>query len=370
VTAPGTSSLAALRRDDAAWDAFVASSGTPTYLQTVAWARSKVSSGWRAVRVVADGGSGPIGAQVLVRRIGPGPFALGYAARGPIATRFDATSLDAFAVELRRMARRQRLTHVTADPAVESVAGIESLFAAGRWRRAEPVQYEETQVIDLTRSEADLWADLRSTTRRYVNKARRDGCTVRDGSAADLPTFYEILVATARRGGFVHRSMDTYVHIYELFAASGDARLLVAELPDGTPAAVKILLSCDGRVAQPYSGMTEAGAATRANYLLEWETISRSAAAGLREYDMSGLATPGITYFKQGFGGRRVDYVGTWDLVMLPFLRDALVRARRAYVWFARRRHGLAPADGGEKAASDAGDEADGGAPDTAGTTA
>ncbi len=334
--------VSALRRDDAAWDAFVASSTTPTHLQLTAWARAKAPNGWRALRVVADGGSGPIGAQVLVRRLGPGPFGIGYAARGPIAHRFDEPSLTAFSSALRRAARAAYLTHVTLDPALEGESPRD-LFAATGWRPADPVQHDRTRLIDLGRPEEDLWGALRATTRRYVNRAKRDGCTVAEGDASDLDAFYAIMVETAERSGFIHRSREAYAAIHRSFASSGGARFLFACTPDGRPAAAKLLLSCGGRVTQPYSGMTAAGAESRANYLLEWETIRRAKEAGGSVYDMWGLANPGISYFKAGFGGREAVYCGTWDLVTLPFLREALVRARRGYVWVARRRHGLRP---------------------------
>ncbi|MBA2275323.1 MAG: peptidoglycan bridge formation glycyltransferase FemA/FemB family protein [Chloroflexi bacterium] len=341
-TLVGHEALRLLRNDDAAWDAFVAQSETPTPLQLTAWARVKAATGWQAARVVVDGGSGPIGAQVLIRRLGPGPFALGYAPRAPIAATLDERSLAAFSAALRRFARRRRLTHVTADPGFPK-GTAEGLFLAEGWRPADLVQPERTWVVDLDGTESELYGALRTTTRRYVNKARRDGCTLRTGIATDLPAFHAILVETARRGGFIHRSFDAYREIYEAFSPSGEAELLFADLPDGTPAATKLLVSCGGRVTQPYSGMTDAGAQTRANYLLEWETIRHTAAAGRAVYDMTGLPTPGIAYFKQGFGGREIQYCGSWDLVTLPLLREGIVRARRVVVSLARRRRGLAP---------------------------
>jgi lipid II:glycine glycyltransferase (peptidoglycan interpeptide bridge formation enzyme) len=340
--AAGSGEVSALRRDDAAWDAFVASSATPTHLQLTAWARAKAPNGWRSLRVVADGGSGPIGAQVLVRRLGPGPFGIGYAARGPIARRFDEASLGAFSAALRRAARAAYLTHVTVDPALEGEAPRD-LFAATGWRRADPVQHDRTRLIDLRGPEQELWGALRATTRRYVNRAKRDGCTVGEGDGSDLDAFYAIMVETAERSGFIHRSREAYAAIHRSFAPGGRARFLFAYTPDGRPAAAKLLLSCGGHITQPYSGMTAAGAESRANYLLEWETIRRAKDEGQSVYDMWGLANPGISYFKAGFGGREAVYCGTWDLVTLPLLREALVRARRGYVWLARRRHGLAP---------------------------
>jgi len=66
-----------------------------------------------------------------------------------------------------------------------------------------------------------------------------------------------------------------------------------------------------------------------APYLLQWTAIGAARDAGLRYYDFHGIDEkkwPGVTRFKLGFGGRRVEYAGTWDLVFRP-------AAYRAYVW-------------------------------------
>jgi lipid II:glycine glycyltransferase (peptidoglycan interpeptide bridge formation enzyme) len=87
--------------------------------------------------------------------------------------------------------------------------------------------------------------------------------------------------------------------------------------------------------------MTEAGAETRANYLLKWEAIRSSREQGATSYDLWGLATGGIAHFKTGFGGREVRYIGAWDLVLDPLGRLTYETAQRGRVAIARRRHGL-----------------------------
>ena len=102
--------------------------------------------------------------------------------------------------------------------------------------------------------------------------------------------------------------------------------------------------------------MTQAGADTRANYLLKWEAIRSSRDAGAETYDLWGLATGGIAHFKTGFGGREVRYIGAWDLVLDPLGRRIYGAAVSARTWWARRRHGLA---GGTTAAAFTGEGAD-----------
>ncbi len=105
--------------------------------------------------------------------------------------------------------------------------------------------------------------------------------------------------------------------------------------------AALFLVRCGPRVSEPYGGMTQAGADTRANYLLKWEAIRTSRERGATSYDLWGLASAGIAHFKTGFGGREVRYIGAWDLVLDPVGRRVFEVAQRGRVWLARRRHGL-----------------------------
>jgi peptidoglycan pentaglycine glycine transferase (the first glycine) len=122
--------------------------------------------------------------------------------------------------------------------------------------------------------------------------------------------------------------------------------LLFARQPDGEPLATLFLVRAGTRVVEPYGGMTEDGGESRANYLLKWEAIRTSREQGATAYDLWGLATGGIAHFKTGFGGREVQYIGAWDLVLDPLGRQVYERAQQARVWLARRRGGLRGATG------------------------
>jgi len=232
-----------------------------------------------------------------------------------------------------------------------------ALRAAG-WRPAPPIQPVSTRAIDLSADEAALWGDLRKKWRQYVNKARAGDVRVVDAGPERLSDFYRIYRETADRAGFLIRALSAYRDVWDAFAPAGRARLLFAELPDGTPVATLFLVRAGTRVVEPYGGMTRAGAESRANYLLKWEAIRSSKAAGATIYDLWGLAHPGIAHFKTGFGGREIDYVGAWDLVLDPFGRWTYAVAQRARVRVERLRHGLR---GGGTAAGYTGDAGDAG---------
>lgn len=351
---------------DEAWDAFVEANPVASYLQLSGWARVKAVNGWRSVRV-HDAGTPALGAQVLLRRPGPLPWAFAYAPRGPVLDAWDDPSIRRLTGLLRETlgpgGTAGRVSHLRIDPEVEHGAGpddggavVDGLRAAG-WRPGEAIQPASTRVIDLTAPEEALWGDLRKKWRQYVNKARGADVRVVEADGTRLGEFYRIYRETATRAGFLVRAESAYRDVWAAFAPAGRARLLFAELPDGEPVATLFLVRCGRRVIEPYGGMTAAGAESRANYLLKWEAIRSSREAGAAVYDLWGLAHPGIAHFKTGFGGREVRYVGAWDLVLDPFGRRTYAVAQRARVRIERLRHGLR---GGATASSYTGDEGDG----------
>ena len=110
------------------------------------------------------------------------------------------------------------------------------------------------------------------------------------------------------------RSAQALHDVWAAFAPAGECRVLFADDAAGETQAVLLLVRCGTRVAEPYGGMTLAGAESRANYLLKWEAMRTSRELGATSYDMWGLIGSGIDFFKAGFGGREVTYIGAWDL--------------------------------------------------------
>jgi hypothetical protein len=389
-----TSSLGAsvvdLAPDAAAWDAFVARSDPGSYLQTTAWAEVKRPNGWTPLRLMgttlpgraAHQKAGPdetgpapdslaldvedlalvdhleeersvpeteFGAQFLIRRPRLFPWAFAYAPRGPVLGRWDLPTLEAFnaAVRTALASHPQAVSHVRIEPEIEldGPADLDGSLRHGLrhcgWRPGTPIQTTRTRRVDLGASEEALWSDLRKKWRQYVNKARKSGIRVVDASEDRLPEFYSIYQDTARRAGFVIRTYESYVQTWQAFSKLGMARLLFAEDENGKGLATLFVLRVGNRVIEPWGGMTEDGASSRANYLLKWEAIRTSRDLGALSYDMWGLSHEGIEYFKSGFGGREIGFVGAWDLVLDPAGRLAFDSAQAALDRIGRWRHGV-----------------------------
>jgi peptidoglycan pentaglycine glycine transferase (the first glycine) len=333
--------------DTMRWDAFVEASDPGSYLQLTGWSRVKAVTGWSAHRI---GEIDAVGAQVLVRRPRPLPWGFAYAPRGPVAATWSADAIGAFSEDVRSRLPQAagRVSHLRIDPEIEldgpydPDGALRRALVATGWRPAPPIQPASTRIIDLRADEEALWGDLRKKWRQYVNKARSGGVVVVDADGDRLGEFYRIYRETADRAGFLIRTEAAYRDVWEAFRPSGHARLLFAQTPDGEPVATLFLVRSGPRVVEPYGGMTQAGAESRANYLLKWEAIRSSREQGATSYDLWGLATGGIAHFKTGFGGREVRYIGAYDLTLDAIGRQVYEGALRARVWWARRRHGLA----------------------------
>lgn len=348
------------------WDTFVEANSRGSYLQLAAWAQVKAVNGWTSRRLLEAGGA-PVGAQVLMRRPGPLPWSFAYAPRGPVLETWDQASIVRF-TNLAQAGLRTggRVSHLRIDPEIERGTGpdadgaVSAALETAGWRAAEPIQPVSTRAIDLTADEDVLYADLRKKWRQYVNKARSGGVRIVDAGPERLEEFYAIYRETADRAGFLIRALSAYRDVYGAYAPAGRARLLFAELPDGTAVATLFLVRSGTRVVEPYGGMTQSGADSRANYLLKWEAIRTSREAGATSYDMWGLAHPGIAHFKTGFGGREIRYIGAWDLVLDQLGLRTYSLAVQARTRVERMRHGLKGA-GGKTAAGYQGGAGDAG---------
>ena len=320
--------------DPLTWNRFVEGAPYHAFPQLWEWGELRAAAGWRPVRLaVGTSSAEPLaGAQLLLRSLPVIGWSLAYVPRGPIGALDDPAVRDALVAALRSLGRRERIATVRADPETSVLDPYGASVLNPPWRAAEKVQPPTTRVIDLGVGEHQLRAGLKRKHRQYINKAERAGVTIErfDGntSAGDaraaLADFNTIYRHTADRAGFVARVPEYYERAWSIFAPTGHCRLSFAVI-GGERVATLFHFTCGDRAVESYGGMTEPGAESRANYLLKWTAITDFAAEGFSIYDLWGLATGGIRHFKEGFGGREVEYVGARDLP-LHAPADALLR--------------------------------------------
>jgi len=326
--------LTAWRVTDAAeWNTFVERAAYRSFPQLWEWGELREQAGWRPVRIaVGEREEEPLaGAQVLIRSVPVLSWRLGYVPRGPIGALDDAGIRDELLSALRDLGADEGIATLKVDPEATPNTPFGAALIAAPWRRAARVQPPRTRLIELAAEEPALLEAMGKKHRQYIHKAGRDGVAIEqlaltatpDETAKALEDFYRIYSDTAQRAGFVARVRAYYDRVWTLFAPDGHARLFFALL-NGERVATLFHFTCGDHAAEAYGGMTDAGAGSRANYLLKWEAIRAFKSDGFASYDLWGIATGGIRQFKEGFGGRQVDYVGARDLPLRRIQDTAL----------------------------------------------
>jgi lipid II:glycine glycyltransferase (peptidoglycan interpeptide bridge formation enzyme) len=327
--AAATSTAASLRDDPAAWDAFVAETELGHFIQLSAWAEILAARGWQPVRIVADSPDGPIGAQVLVRRMRYLPWAQAYAWRGPIARSYSEAAIEAFTAAVRDAARRGRWTHLFIDAELPAGGDVAARLLRSGWQRTRWIQPSRTRVIDLRQSEEELRSGLDGTARNLTNKSRKLGVTVAVEGEAGLAEFEALHDATVARLGIRRRDV---VAAYRAFAPRDGVLLLIERDPDGTAVSGVLIVSCGRRAYELYNGSVREGpAASVVNYQIHWQALVETRNRGFESYDMFGTDQPNLATFKAHFGGEERVFEGGFELVTSPIGRLALRLVRRAW---------------------------------------
>ncbi len=188
-----------------------------------------------------------------------------------------------------------------------------------------PFFYQHTFLMDLTPSEEELFANLKSKTRYNVRLAIKKGVRIiEDSSEKGLKTYQKILKATLQRKGFYLHTPEYFQQMWELLSDSNMFHIFHA-VYDDTPLVSWIMFKWKDVVYYPYGASRDIHRDVMASNLMMWEMICWAKREGAKTFDMWGsLGTEpdkknpwyGFHRFKEGYGGELHKYVGTFDLVL------------------------------------------------------
>lgn len=169
------------------------------------------------------------------------------------------------------------------------------------------------QVIDLSKSEDELWADLTSDARRQIKQAREAGLVVeRVDWAQHLDRYFELHGDTYTRTGVPPHPRAYFAGIAAHTAPSGHSVLWGVSTPAGEPVAYHNAIWF-GAGAYYHTGCsTDDSGFSGASYLLFWEAMLGAQRAGIRWYDCGAVfpgktsseKQKGLSTFKTKFGGQ------------------------------------------------------------------
>ncbi len=299
-------------------------------LQSWEWGDFRKKTGVGVIRIgVFEGKRLTAGYQLTVHKIPGLPYTLLYFPKGPTP---DLKMLAA----LQKIADEQRSIFVKLEPNVgdfyphsESNFTVREFLAKNGCKKGQPLFTRFTFHLDLTKSEEQLLAEMKPKTRYNIRICQRHGVEIiEDNSELAFEAYLSLMIETTKRQGFYAHTPDYHRKLWETLVTTGMYHLFLAKLKNKVLAAY-IFFTFKDCLYYPYGASTRENRGVMPTYGLFWEVIKYGQKAGCKTFDMWGTPGPnpdpkdpwiGFHRFKEGFGSRLFEFVGTYDLVSKPQL--------------------------------------------------
>lgn len=269
---------------------------------------------WRLAR-------GPWPARALARRLFPlitwmeGPIIYDKENSGPI--------LLSIVEAVRKFAAAQGLGRITGMTfPVEQSLKYKELIISNTSGRRMAFDGRATIMVNLEKTEVELWRALKSSAKKALAKCGEDGVSIRlaenDG---DIERYVRMLKETRKRLGLPMPPLYPDEVMWNKLHKAGNMELFLAE-KDGMFLAGLGLLIFNRRMMEIGSAQSTLSLRKRfyPNDAIKWAIIKWGAENKIRRYDLAGVATSpvdtkerGIRQFKEKWGGRYTEYAFVSD---------------------------------------------------------
>ena len=312
-------------QDKEKWNRFLLSSAYGSFMQSWEWGDMQAGFGLPIWRLLVEDGEDFLGvALVLQREVSFGRCWL-YEPHGPVFND-DPKVWRLFNDKVREIGSEKRAIFLRVDPLLKQLSGNNVLLTQSGWQKSErEVQPKHTLIVDLNQSEEELLNKMHKKTRYNIRLAERKKVQVSfSDTGEDLGAFLKLTADVEGRGSFRYHPRKYYEEMQKVLGLQGMLHCAVARSGEDVLAA-HLLVSFGGVVTYTHGASSSNRREMMAPHLLQWESIKWAKNNGYKKYDFFGVAEngsasdhpwSGITRFKMGFEGKRVDYVGAHDLVL------------------------------------------------------
>ena len=175
-----------------------------------------------------------------------------------------------------------------------------------------------TILIDLTPSLDQLRKNLDQKWRNCLNRAEKNGLTVRAGNAVELlDRFCELHRELVDRKGFdMDLSVEFYRDVQSQMDASDKLHVKLVEVDD-KPIAGHVGSVLGQTSVYLLGASNHGGNELKASYLLQWMTLVEARERGCKWYDLGGIdpeGNPGVYRFKERMGGFDITGDGPFEV--------------------------------------------------------
>lgn len=187
----------------------------------------------------------------------------------------------------------------------------------------EEMQPEHTLILDLTKSEGEILAQMKQKGRYNIKIADKNGIRIEKENS--IENFYHLYSETGRRHHISFRGKEYFVNLLDILTRSDYIAVYTAFLGN-LPVASAIVVYSGSQAIYMFGASSDEHKNLMAPYLLHWQIIQESKQKGCEAYDFFGIAPDdnprhpwaGVTRFKKQFGGEQYDILGSFDLPFRP----------------------------------------------------
>ena len=231
-------------------------------------------------------------------------------------------SLETAIHSIVEISAKMRTTHLRMEPRLES---IPSWMLLG-WKKAPlNLQPRHTRVINLVPKEEEILAAMKQKCRYNIRLAEKKNVHVYKAAWNELPKFYQLYAATAKRDGFDCKKIAFFEGLVQ--SMKSELSLYIAESPEGIPLASALVIYFGDRATYLYGASSNENRNLMGPYALHWQIMKEAQKSGYKEYDLWGVAPSltdeahdwhGLSVFKAGFGGKQLSFTGAYDYILQP----------------------------------------------------
>ncbi len=267
-----------------------------------------------------------------IHKIPHTPWTIGYLPKGTLPTKETVKKLS-------EIGKQENCIFIQLEPNIQLTQNAKrktqnynsKLKSYGLNSSPHPLFTKYTFQLDLTQSEDELLKNMHPKTRYNIRVAQKHGVEVtEDNSDKAFEIYLKLTRETTTRQKFYAHDEKYHRVMWQTLKPAGIAHLLIAKYKK-EPLVAWVVFIYDDVLYYPYGASSDKYREVMASNLMMWEAIRFGKKMGCKVFDMWGSLGPnpdkndpwyGFHRFKLGYGGKLVEFVGSFDLVINPFLYE------------------------------------------------
>ena len=335
--------------DKLQWENFVSQNREATFLHSWNWGEFNKNTGERIWRVgIFDDDKLQAVALIIKVKAKRGSFL--FVPQGPIlkvaSSKYQVASIfDELFAFLKNLGEKERVNFIRISPILENTSENLNIFKSGGFRNA-PVHMmhpETTWLLDITKSEDEIFKEMRKTHRNLIRRAGKEGVKIIQGTDEKyLKSFYEIHLETVSRHKFVPFAYDYIKEEVNSFKDDDQIGIFSAKYKNEIISSAVVVFYGDqafyhhGASSSKYNKVP-------ASYLVLWEAIREAKKRNKKTFNFYGIVENkpkhpwfGLSKFKKGFGGYKKELLHCHDLplskkYLIAWMVETARKVKRGY---------------------------------------